>query len=172
MTISRSLATLLRDCRNNYHYPGAYVAVTEVAPFDVAVGTLMARFNPGGRASNTPLSLDAYHHSLVARSGSPDLEHLGAASIIYWGFITFSDGLARGRAGDIPQKKHPRLFMRPSHPPCAIFLESSMAGRLAALRGLPNWANFPLLLNSWHTCRQKMPQYMTTESIVSSLKMV
>jgi hypothetical protein len=59
---------------------------------------IFASFNYFRAHHPTDLGLD-HHHGVLLRSGNPAHIFLGAASVVYWGYFTFSDGYARNKVG-------------------------------------------------------------------------
>jgi len=87
----------LKQYRAHYNYPKAYMVRT-------APGTGDVNWPEGFSANHvlplygqiTDTTLDEHHRTLLA-SEDPVDRAIGLASIIYWGFFTFSDNYARNR---------------------------------------------------------------------------
>jgi hypothetical protein len=93
------LSTALRLLRNAYDYPGAHISprATFRNPGGIALTPKIFGFlQPAANGPTTDTGLDAFHNSVLTSSVASDT-FLGCASVIYWGFITFSPNLARHR---------------------------------------------------------------------------
>jgi hypothetical protein len=88
-------AQRLCQARATYKYPKVYME--EASNGEVLVGTIRANFVAVQAHLATDDELDRHHFDLL-HSTDPSRQLLGVASVIYWGFFTFSDNLARVRA--------------------------------------------------------------------------
>lgn len=95
--ITTACAHHLLQARNEYNYPGAKMQFAPPGtPAHITIGGRGAIFVPPLRGSWTDLALDVYHQRLLT-SGTRVDRLLGLASVVYWGFITHNDPLARVR---------------------------------------------------------------------------
>lgn len=138
------LAQLFELGRNAYAFPHARILAGSLG----GLGS-PAYFSPGvlGTFNYLPnqitdLALDWYHHSLL-RSTVPNI-HLGCASVVYWGFITYGDTFAQKRArryiAGNPDPKRVAAILRQATLCCAA---QQWGAALAALRPLRQLGQLP-----------------------------
>ncbi|SOZ17172.1 hypothetical protein [Cupriavidus taiwanensis] len=95
--IDDATAARLVHMRNQYDYPGACMRyASSPTDFELAPGVYAEIVRPAA-GEVTDLALDQYHATLLHSENSVD-NLLGTLSTVYWGFYTFTDGLASGRA--------------------------------------------------------------------------
>jgi len=95
--ITLACAHRLLQARNAYNYPGAKMEFAPPGtPAHITIGGRGAIFVPPLPGTRTDLTLDVYHQRLLT-SGTRVDRLLGLASVVYWGFITHNDPLARTR---------------------------------------------------------------------------
>jgi len=108
--MDHTLAIALRDSRNSYRYPVARIEETTrlgsaEKPFRSA--GMPFRFSEGDPATRTSISLDRSFTDLLRSSTARD-QLRGVASVVYWGYQTFSRGYARRKVEWLikPQRGH------------------------------------------------------------------
>lgn len=93
-TKNGALINLVLRCVDNYAYPGFCIRISDGRDeLDFGAG-VFGRFCP--TRNPTDRALDAYHHELL-HSDSAHRNLAGLASVVYWGYATYSHNYARGR---------------------------------------------------------------------------
>ncbi len=100
-TINPVGVNILLNARNGYNFPGARIvwapqAPGSAIPNQVMIGGRRAMFCPPKPGAQTNIALDNYHHMLLTSPNNCD-RLLGLASVVYWGYSTFSDNYARNK---------------------------------------------------------------------------
>jgi hypothetical protein len=93
------ISKILEEARAQYAYPSAKVLVNEIGD-QIFNGKFGFAFAPQTNGQTTSLILDREFFNLL---WAPDRaeQARGLASIVYWGFYTFSDGYARNRVKNL-----------------------------------------------------------------------
>ncbi|MFM0228068.1 hypothetical protein [Paraburkholderia dipogonis] len=104
MQITDEQAMQLVKFRNEYAYPAARLVLDDHAGDFKLPGGQWAKIVPPAQGDVTDATLDAYHERLL-RSSNATERLLGTASIVLWGFYTFSPAFAAIRV-------HRHLFGR------------------------------------------------------------
>lgn len=89
----------LINARNSYNFPGAKIVWANgngANPNQIMIAGNPAIFCPPGPGTQTDIALDSYHHRLLTSPNACD-RLLGLASVVYWGYFTFSDPYARNK---------------------------------------------------------------------------